>query len=45
MTLVLKKSVSALIIITVYDLHVALVPMETDNFQNKRNSNTSAVIL
>ena len=30
MTLVLKKSVSALSNITVYNLHFALVPMETD---------------
>ena len=30
MTLVLKKGVSALNNITVYDLHFALVPMEAD---------------
>ena len=30
MTLVLKKSVSALSNITAYDLHFALVPMGTD---------------
>ena len=42
MTLVLKKSVSASSKITVYDLHFALAPMETDipifldNFQKKK---------
>ena len=35
MTLVLKKSVSALSNVTVYDLHFALVHMETDTKVNE----------